>query len=483
MAAETGGRRAKRKHRVEPTHITAWEEIGRAFREFLTLPSLVIAAFLLLALGTHLLDQSQPDWMMPLRRLLLRHLFKNAGQTGALLGTVASSVITVTSITFSLLLLAVQQGATAMTQQVVDQFLRRRNNQFYFGFFVGLGIYALLILATANPPYNPVLGGLGALVLTAAALYLLLLLIYTTLDQMRPPVIVRAIHDRTLTARCRQTALLTDTRRTARRTEAPVSVRSEHSGFLVHINLDTLKKALAGTPEVEIEMQVAIGAFVAYGDVLADVRAARKADAEAVSRSVAAAVFLERQRDLDDDPAYGIRQLLTIGWTAVSTAKSNPAPGLLVIQSLRDLLARWVCVWEEAAEREEESGDGTRLPVVYHDDVPAELMSAFEALIVVSSESMQFQSCAAVLSALARNFNRLSPDARRRVEDITRRALSCLGEQVLTAELEAALEALAGALEAGGGSETAALVSTAKTRLSRSLGRLGSRATRADPGQ
>jgi uncharacterized membrane protein len=89
---------------------------------------------------------------------LQTRIFADAKATSDLLGTIASSIITVTSITISVLLLAVQQAAGSLTHQVFDQFLRRRQNQFHFGFFVGLALYTLVTLATVGESFNPVLG-------------------------------------------------------------------------------------------------------------------------------------------------------------------------------------------------------------------------------------------------------------------------------------------------------------------------------------
>ena len=63
-------------------------------------------------------------------------------------------------------------------------------------------------------------------------------------------------------------------------------------------------------------------------------------DATLLENVVQCAVHMERQRDIVRDPAYGVEQLEMIGWTSISSAKSNPVPGLYAIQSLRDVLAR-----------------------------------------------------------------------------------------------------------------------------------------------
>lgn len=96
------------------------DDIRRSFVEFLTLPTAIIVAFLLLAAGMHALDLNAAAWLGPPRAFLHRHLFADLTATRSLLGTIGGGMITVTSITFSLLLLAVQQSAAALTNQVFD---------------------------------------------------------------------------------------------------------------------------------------------------------------------------------------------------------------------------------------------------------------------------------------------------------------------------------------------------------------------------
>jgi uncharacterized membrane protein len=129
------------------------DTIKRAYTEFLTLPTVVIGVFLLLAIVTSVLDAARLPSLRTARGFLESHFFSDGQATSDLLGAVATGLITLTSITISLLLIAVQQAAAAMSTQIFDQFMRRRINQFYFGFFVGLSLYALFILpATGTSP-------------------------------------------------------------------------------------------------------------------------------------------------------------------------------------------------------------------------------------------------------------------------------------------------------------------------------------------
>ena len=114
--------------------------VRRALAEFLFVPTMIIVGFLTLAFGTYVLDSQRIAFLLPFRDFLKSHVFANSEATSGLLEAIAGGIITLTSITISLLLVAVQQSAGSMTGQVFDQFLRRRMNQVYFGFFVGLAL-------------------------------------------------------------------------------------------------------------------------------------------------------------------------------------------------------------------------------------------------------------------------------------------------------------------------------------------------------
>src|SRR5690349_654547 len=233
-SATTSGRlpnaRTSLRHAIEATR--------RAFAEFLTIPTLVIGIFLLLALGTYSLDQAHNAPRPSISPPASGGLFSDPEAARGFLGVVAASIITVTSITFSLLLIAVQQGAAALTNLVFDQFLRRRANQLFFGFFIGLGLYSLAMLATINPAHQPIYGVLFTGLMTVLALYMLILLIYTTIDQMRPVVIIKAIHNRTLLARECQLEFLRHSRRSPR-IEGGIAIRvtADQNGFLARLNI------------------------------------------------------------------------------------------------------------------------------------------------------------------------------------------------------------------------------------------------------
>jgi uncharacterized membrane protein len=334
------------------------------------------------------------------------------------------------------------------------------------------------MLATSSPSHIPVYGVGLAVLMMIITLYLLILLIYTTIDQMRPVMIIQAIRDHTLAARERQLPLLQNTRRSSQFC-GPVAARvtADRSGFLVRVDIAAIAKAAAQAPrDVEIVILASIGDYVSLHDVICEIKADRVDNASTLGQVVRTALALEEQRDLGTDPGFGIEQLLTIGWTSISTAKSNPQPGLLVCWSLRHILACW---FEPRDHVGDSGGVEPPPPVVYRDNVPEQVMKAFESLAVVASESMQHQSLAEILRTFAVMFRRLPVPLQERAEDVLLRSLSALGEHVPTSDLDESLAEVIAALTAAGRSDSAGAIRDAQQQLGRSIGRLNSRSTRA----
>src|SRR4051794_3117995 len=196
--------------------------LRRGIAEFLRLPLVITAGFGLAGVLVAVLDASARH-RAPLRPLAAAMVPSDGAVD--FVSAVATSIVTVTSITFSVLLLAVQQTASSLTAVVFDQFLRRRANQVYFGFFIGLSAFSFLILGVARRDPPPVYGAAITLILTVVALVVLLMLIHGTIDQMRPQTVVRSIHELALRARERELLTLSRTR-PSRRSDATAPERA-----------------------------------------------------------------------------------------------------------------------------------------------------------------------------------------------------------------------------------------------------------------
>jgi Predicted membrane protein (DUF2254) len=398
--------RQGRGHRRQVAAVT-----GRALREFGAVPLLVMAGFGVLAVVSILGDQVRVTGLDAARAALSHVIGKNASTTT--LQAVATGLVTVTSITFSVLLLAVQQTASSLSPVVFDQFIRRRTNQAFLGFFVGLALYAYVVMAAVQDKTPPIIGAFLATALTVVAMVFLLALVYTSINQMRPANVVRQIHDRVLQAREREAELV---RRTQREPDESLPVqaayRSARNGYVTGIGLPRLARTVQAAPEAQLQLHVTVGQYVSFGDTLATLRSAKPADADAVAQAVGAAVLIEPQRNLDHDATTGIDELGNIAWTSGSTSKQNPEVSREAMYCLRDIAARWL----EADPARLGTGPRADLPIVYPDNDFDRICETFYSLLVVAHESQQHMQAARVLETYGSLIERAPDEVRSRLQ-------------------------------------------------------------------
>ncbi|WP_295126676.1 DUF2254 family protein [uncultured Leifsonia sp.] len=381
--------------------------VRRGLIEFLRVPLLIAVGFCIAAVVIGWADSARV--LPPLLRGMLDHVVPSR-EAVSFISAVATSLMTVTSITFSVLLIAVQQTASSLTPVVFDQYLRRTSNRVYFGFFVGATAFAFILLATARQKPAPELGAVVTLVLTLVALVALLFLIHSTVDQMRPQSVVRSIHELGLRARQRELRLLGRCRVRSEVAEgAPVrAVRSPDSGYVVSIDLDRLARvAEEAGDEGEVVVTGHLGQYILFGEVIAEVTGLASDD-DGADREVVGAFELGDVRDVDAEGGYAIDQLENIAWATGSSAIQSPSTSASAIRAIGDLVARWL----ESGERDR-SPEATRetvLPVVYEDGATDRGISALAAITLAATESSQAQTAAELVRAFALIAPRLESD-------------------------------------------------------------------------
>ena len=378
---------------------------------------LVVVAFACLAALSIVADQTQKVAWLDDARTTAGHIVGKQAATAAL-EAIAGGLVTVTSITFSVLLLAVQQTASNLSPVVFDQFIRRRSNQAFLGFFVGLALFSYVVMAAVKDQTPPILGATIATLLTVVALVILLVLVFSTVGQMRPTSVIRAIHDRALTAREEEAVLL---RRTRRSSISPHDVaaryRAQVTGYVTHVDLRLLESALADAGDAEICLAVTLGDHICFGDTLATVLDGDFDRAESLARCVGAALSVSPQRDLAHDPTTGIDELSNIAWTSGSSSKQNPEVAREALYALQDLAARW---FDDGAPDGSTSFDTPPIAVVYQDTDRDRLLDALHALLVVAHESHQTLLAATVVDAYSALLQRVDAPARKRLRsDLT----------------------------------------------------------------
>ncbi|MFU8805120.1 MAG: DUF2254 domain-containing protein, partial [Bradymonadaceae bacterium] len=169
-----------------------WERLRTSYW---FLPTLMTMAVVILSIGTLLLDHRiGQDWM---EQVVWLDTSKPEGAR-ALLSAVATSMITVAGVTFSITIASVSLASSQFGPRILTNFMRDRGNQFVLGTFIATFVYSLLILRTIRGgdddtvfvPENSILVALG---LTLASVGVLIFFIHHISDSLRVSTVIANI--------------------------------------------------------------------------------------------------------------------------------------------------------------------------------------------------------------------------------------------------------------------------------------------------
>lgn len=270
----------------------------------------------------------------------------------AVLSTVAGSTITVTGLTFSLTVVALQVAASQFTPRLLGTFLADRGNQAVLSVFLGTFAYTLAVLRSVRSASEgrgafvpDVAVGVG-LVLTLLSVAMLVFFFHHLTQQLRVESVLAEVQRDTL-ALIRSHLPQLDAERAALRapTVPPhaVTLRALRSGYLQAVEPGALLRAAEGE-DVTISLRPPIGSHVTEGSTLAW---AWRRDGEAIdtdldtlTRAVHGAIHLGGVRTLQQDVAFGVRQLVDIAARALSPGVNDPTTAVAAIGALATVMAQ-----------------------------------------------------------------------------------------------------------------------------------------------
>lgn len=270
-----------------------------------------------------------------------------------LLSTVAGAVVTVAGVTFSILVVAVSQASTQYSPRVLRNFMRDRLSQVTLGFLVGVFVYCLAVLRTIRSEdddrFVPALAVLAALVLAVAAVALLVYFIHHIASTLEVGSMVERVTAETLASIERQFPEKlaawdpqSSSAPAANQLQAPDlrrwPVRAVASGYIQHIELDSLSEAAAQQCCV-VRLAYRPGDFVVEGTTLLEVLAAA-APQESLIRSLVRSFVIESYRTVFQDVDFGIRQIVDIANKALSPGINDPTTAVTCIEYLSVILAK-----------------------------------------------------------------------------------------------------------------------------------------------
>jgi len=374
--------------------VSIWERLRGSFW---FLPSLMAAGAVILSFATVQLDAAMEADAYG--RFEFIYLFGPEGAR-AILSAVATSMITVAGLTFSITMLTLQLASSQFGPRLLRNFMRDRGNQLVLGTFISTFVYCLLVLRTVKgvegSSFVPHLAVAIGVVLAVAGLAVLIYFIHHTASSIRIETLLASLaHETAATIDRLFPERLGDEEPEAE--VEPPDFRQGHiirpiaSGYVQSIDSAALLR-LATEEDLIVNVVARPGSFVTERDPLLRVLAAKPLP-EDQADALRSTLIVGIERTPYQDLAFSVRRIVEIAQRALSPGINDPTTALYCIDRLREGLVQLAERRTPSSLRHDDEG---RLRIV------AEPVS-FEAVAVdaIGAVAHYTGSDADVLKALA----------------------------------------------------------------------------------
>jgi uncharacterized membrane protein len=264
-----------------------------------------------------------------------------------ILSAIATSIMTVVSIVFAILLMTLTLASTQFSPRILVSFVRDRGTQWTLGVFLGTFSYCMAALPAARSqpvPFVPVLTVTGAMLLALVAVGWLIFFIH----RISQAISVNHIVDRI----ARETELVIDElmprprgrvepmNRPPRHETDDSPILNQRSGYVRFVDIPQLLY-LAKSWRIHIRVERGVGQFVPAGVPLVQISREDRIDPLRAAELLGA-FDIGPTRTLQQDVEFGVIQIVDIALRAISPAINDPSTAISCIDQLSRVLIRWL---------------------------------------------------------------------------------------------------------------------------------------------
>jgi uncharacterized membrane protein len=301
----------------------------------------------------------------------------SSGSAVALLGAIATGMMALTGVVFSLVFVIVQFGSTAYSPRLVRELGRTGINPHALGIFVGTFLFAGLAIHTVDIAGKP---GINVTVVWTALAWLCasvvgLVFLVREVQQLTIDRILEIVGSRGCEAAKRAYPAYrrpdagSKTRRPPGAPESQIIPYEQGTPrYLQALDVPSLVE-LAQRAGGILVIPHAVGDPVVSGDALAILHGGER---DIPERHLRRAIALDSCRALDRDPAYALRLLVDIAIRALSPAINDPTTAVTALDELETLLRRLGCAQLDVGHVSDERGS---LRLVYETPTWDDLLS------------------------------------------------------------------------------------------------------------
>ncbi len=319
-----------------------WSDLSASLWFF---PAQIIAGSIIFALVLIEIDSAGLD----LRLARWPRLF-GAGAEGAraMLSTIAGSMMSVMGVTFSMMLVAMALASSQYTSRMLRNFMRSRVIQWALGIFAGIFTYCLIVLRTirgnGEVEFIPSLAVFVGFVLAIGSIIVLIIFINHIASSIQASSIVASVAKETSAVIDRLFPEEDASPEEDNQKFPPLAERNWRaipairSGYIQNVDSDALL-LLARDRKTIVRMERGVGEFVVENTTLASL-ALDTNPAQEVGAILNAAYTIRDHRTVDQDPTFGIRQIVDMALKALSPGVNDVSTAVVCVDSLSVILAR-----------------------------------------------------------------------------------------------------------------------------------------------
>jgi uncharacterized membrane protein len=322
-----------------------WSDLRSSFW---FMPSLIVVGSIAFAVALIETDSAGSDrWLAQWPRLF------GAGAEGArqMLSTLAGSMMSVMGITFSMTLVALALASSQYTSRILRNFMASRITQLTLGIFAGIFAYCLVVLRTVRSgdvEFVPSMAVFFAFFLALGGVVVLIFFIHHIATSIQASSIIASIAEDTITSIERlfperlgrgpdedenQDQVLQSLEE---RSWYPVP--AEKNGYIQSVNNEALLR-LARSKKTVVRMERGIGGFVVQNTPLVSLALDEPPDPETIA-ALNSAYNIGRHRTVEQDPAFGIRQIVDMALKALSPGVNDTSTAVMCVDYLSAILAQ-----------------------------------------------------------------------------------------------------------------------------------------------
>ncbi len=354
----------------------------------------------------------------------------SGGPEGArsLLSTIAGSMITAASVTFSLASVALSIASQQYGSRVLRNFMRDRITQVLLGTFVATFIYSVLVVRTIRGSdfsggFVPAISVTVAIALSLASLVLLIYFIHHVSASIQASHIIRVIaedlegaipqlypsetgeplQDRAAFEQMKQ--------------KGSVAVVAEKSGYLQSVDLDELMK-VAREQNLIAKLLVKPGDHLLAGQPTVELWGTPELTADA-AKAVLTVFYIDRERTPTQDIRYQFQQLTDVIVRALSPGINDP---FTAINGIDELAAALLLFTRRAHVQEQRQDPQGRLRLIVSPAGAGQILNETIGHIAIYGAADHF-----VMDSLRRVLASVSPNLRQ-TEDLD--IVAALGQEL-----------------------------------------------------